>query len=108
MTCPCRCTVPYLAFLACLAMLVNLRADDQPKQAADKNQKNETSASKGSTVKPKPLSDPVKHGLAYLVSQQHKDGGWGQGGGWRSGAQGGRVEGANVEDPSDVADTCIA
>src|SRR5262249_9345044 len=32
---------------------------------------------------------------------------WGQGGGWRTGGQG-RVEGANVQDPSDVADTCMA
>ncbi len=60
-------------------------------------------------VKPKPLSDGVKKGLSYLVNQQHKDGGWGQGGGWRQGGNaGGRVEGADVADPSDLGNTCIA
>jgi hypothetical protein len=58
---------------------------------------------------PKPLSGVVTKGLAYLVSQQHEDGGWGQGGGWRQADQGGgRVEGADVADPSDVGNTCIA
>jgi hypothetical protein len=57
----------------------------------------------------KPLSDTVKKGLAYLVKQQRADGGWGQGGGWRTATEkGGRVEGAGVEDPSDVGNTCIA
>jgi hypothetical protein len=60
-------------------------------------------------VKPKPLSESVKKGLDYLVNQQHKDGGWGQGGGWRQGDKGGgRVEGADVADPSDLGNTCIA
>src|SRR5262249_32963267 len=60
-------------------------------------------------VKPKPLSDSVKKGLSYLVNQQHGDGGWGQGGGWRPARQGGgRVEGAEVVDPSDPGNTCIA
>ncbi|MCI0458682.1 MAG: hypothetical protein L0Z62_17125 [Gemmataceae bacterium] len=57
---------------------------------------------------PKPLSDSVHKGLAYLIGQQHPSGGWAQGGGWRSAAQGGRVEGPNVEDPPDVANTCVA
>ncbi|MGE3808581.1 MAG: hypothetical protein AB7K24_28275 [Gemmataceae bacterium] len=57
----------------------------------------------------KPKSEQVEKALAYLANQQHKDGGWGQGGGWRTGGQqGGRVEGPNVEDPSDVGNTCIA
>jgi len=59
-------------------------------------------------VKPKPLSDNVKKGLTYLVNQQHDDGGWGQGGGWRQGDKGGRIEGAQVQDPSDLGNTCIA
>lgn len=108
MTFPCRCSVPFFALMACLALLVNLRADDQPKQGAGQTSQKEVAGSKGSVVKPKPLTDSVHRGLAYLVSQQHKDGGWGQGGGWRNNAQGARIEGANVEDPSDVADTCIA
>jgi hypothetical protein len=58
---------------------------------------------------PKPLSGAVTKGLAYLIGQQHEDGGWGQGGGWRQADQGGgRIEGADVADPSDVGNTCIA
>jgi hypothetical protein len=59
-------------------------------------------------VKPKPLGEAVKKGLAYLAGQQHANGGWGQGGGWRTAGRGGRVEVANVEDPPDVANTCMA
>ncbi len=58
--------------------------------------------------------DSLAAGLKYLLDQQHPDGGWGQGGGWRqntsnsthNGGGGGRVEGANVEDPSDLGNTC--
>jgi hypothetical protein len=64
--------------------------------------------------KPKPLDDHVVKGIAYLVGQQHEDGGWGQGGGWRqapmnnkTGKAGGRVEGKDVADPSDVGNTAI-
>lgn len=61
---------------------------------------------------PKPLGDPVKKGLAWLASHQNSDGGWGQGGGWRINTQNdgqgnGRVEGANVPDPSDIGNTAI-
>ena len=58
--------------------------------------------------KPKELSAAVKKGLAYLIKNQQEDGGWNQGGGWRIGnTGGGRVEGANVEDPSDIGNTCF-
>src|SRR5262249_52651947 len=59
---------------------------------------------------PKPLSDAVTKGLAYLIGQQHEDGGWGQGGGWRQADQGGgaRVEGPEGAGPSDVGNTWIA
>lgn len=64
---------------------------------------------------PKPLGDPVKKGLAWLASHQNSDGGWGQGGGWRinvqnraEGGGNGRVEGAEVPDPSDIGNTAIA
>src|SRR5262249_49515350 len=57
---------------------------------------------------PKPLSDAVQRGLGYLIGQQHPGGGWSQGGGWRNNLQGGRVEGADVADPADVANTCMA
>jgi hypothetical protein len=60
-------------------------------------------------VKPKDLSAAVKKGLEYLAKAQQDDGGWNQGGGWRTGAQGGgRVEGPKVEDPSDIGNTCFA
>ena len=61
-------------------------------------------------IKPKELSDSVKKGLAYLVSQQNDEGGFGQGGGWRLNADGksGRVEGQDVKDPADVGNTCMA
>jgi hypothetical protein len=60
-------------------------------------------------LKPKDLSPAVKKGLEYLVKNQQEDGGWSQGGGWRTNVGGnGRVEGKNVEDPSDVGNTCFA
>lgn len=61
-------------------------------------------------VAPKPLSPAVKKALEYLIKSQQEDGGWNQGGGWRTAVngQGGRVEGKNVEDPSDVGNTCFA
>jgi hypothetical protein len=57
---------------------------------------------------PKPQSDAVNRGFAYLINQQHAGGGWCQGGGWRVDANGGRVEGPNIEDPADLANTCVA
>ena len=94
----------FLGLLGGMVALASLRAmDKEPKPAAKADD-----ASPGRCVEPKPLSDHVKKGLAYLVSQQHANGGWGQGGGWRVGGQGGRVEGANVQDPPDVANTCVA
>lgn len=59
-------------------------------------------------VKPKPLSPAVEKGLEYLVKSQRPDGGWNQGGGWRQNLGGGRIEGPNVEDPSDVGNTAFA
>ena len=91
------------AGLTGLAVLTGLHADDTKKAAAPAD------ATAAPAVKPKPLSDAVEKGLAYLVNQQHESGGWGQGGGWRNdGQRGGRVEGAKVTDPPDVANTCVA
>ncbi len=60
-------------------------------------------------IDPKPLNDSTRKGLEYLVSQQRANGGWGQGGGWRTGGQnGGRREGNDVNDPTDLGNTCIA
>jgi len=53
----------------------------------------------------------VDLGLKWLAGQQHADGGWGQGGGWRidtSNQGGGRIEGAEVSDPADIGNTAIA
>jgi hypothetical protein len=85
-----------------LPVLPALRADEPSKPAPAK------SAAAADAVTPKPLSDAVKKGLEYLVKQQHPTGGWGQGGGWRVGGTGGRVDGAAVQDPPDVGNTCIA
>ena len=57
-------------------------------------------------VEPKPLGEAAKKGLAFLAKGQNADGGWGQGGGWRTGAKG-RVEGENTADPSDVGNTSL-
>ncbi len=54
--------------------------------------------------------EALAKGLEYLLAQQHPDGGWGQGGGWRQNVSkgGGRTEGGNVEDPSDLGNTCVS
>jgi len=88
--------------------------DDPPKSAAakpaDKPSVAGTEVGHGVTaVDPKPLSEAVKKGLKWLVNQQNDDGGWSQGGGWRTGAQNGeRQDGKDVKDPSDVGNTCVA
>jgi hypothetical protein len=95
------------ALLAGLVVLTGASAKDEPKGKLDK--KDDAPMQSAPAVKPKPLSEAVKKGLAYLIKEQHDDGGWGQGGGWRqSGQGGGRVEGGQVQDPSDVGNTCIA
>src|SRR5216684_380383 len=109
-----RRKVPLLTVLlivggAALAALSALRASDPPaKQNRDRPETARAERLKAPAVKPKPLSNSIEKGLAYLVSQQHENGGWGQGGGWRNDLQGtSRIEGANVSDPPDVANTCI-
>ncbi|HEV7405736.1 MAG TPA: prenyltransferase/squalene oxidase repeat-containing protein [Chthoniobacteraceae bacterium] len=59
--------------------------------------------------KARPPEEAVRAGLHYLLEQQTKSGGWNQGGGWRQGQNGaGRVEGAKVEDPADLGNTCVS
>jgi hypothetical protein len=55
-------------------------------------------------LKPKPLSENVARGLAFLVSQQQPNGGWSQG---EESAQMGH-SGDQVKDIPNVADTCMA
>src|SRR5436309_1248795 len=74
-----------------LPLPAGLRADEPPKPAAAK-----TSAD-ADEVTPKPLSDAVKKGLDYLAKQQHPNGGWGQGGGWRVGGTAKGVEGVTLQ-----------
>jgi hypothetical protein len=75
---------------------LTLAADAPPKAATPKR------------PTPKPLGTEVTKGLAWLAAQQNPDGGWSQGGGWRTVEQGGRVEGKEVADPSDVGNTAMA
>jgi hypothetical protein len=98
-----------LTAVGSLVVLAGMYASGgEPKK--DEPKKDEAKAEAAATpVKAKPLSESVKKGLAYLVSQQKDNGGWGQGGGWRSNVQGGgRVEGKDVADPADVANTAVA
>lgn len=57
-----------------------------------------------------PVGESLKKGIEYLLGQQQPDGGWGQGGGWRQNQTkgGGRVEGKDVEDPSDLGNTAVS
>lgn len=81
----------------------------QPSRGADPSPAQSSTPAQVKPIEPRPLSAATTKGLAYLVSQQQKNGGWGQGGGWRTGGQnGGRREGSNVEDPTDLGNTCVA
>jgi len=100
------------AALAGLVSWTTLQAEDKKPDAKGDKPAAEAPMPKwaASAVKPKPLSDNVKKGLDYLAKAQLENGGWNQGGGWRTqeGGKGGRVEGGQVQDPADLGDTCIA
>jgi hypothetical protein len=86
----------------------NGAAESKPDTTIAPVKVNDTIVKTDFAVKPKDLSSAVKSGLAYLVKSQQDDGGWNQGGGWRvGGTGGGRVEGKNVEDPSDIGNSCF-
>jgi hypothetical protein len=100
------------AALAGLVSWTTLQAEDKKPDAKGDKAAAEAPMPKwaATAVKPKPLSDNVKKGLEYLAKAQLENGGWNQGGGWRTvdGGRGGRVEGGQVQDPADLGNTCIA
>jgi hypothetical protein len=101
----------FVALLGGAVLLTGLRATESPDMPVKKDTAKVDSPMPTwatTAVKPKALSEVVNKGLAYLISQQHENGGWGQGGGWRSSKGGRTPETANVEDPPDVASTCMA
>ncbi|HLJ97879.1 MAG TPA: prenyltransferase/squalene oxidase repeat-containing protein [Gemmataceae bacterium] len=102
--------VLFLAVYAGMITLTGLWAQDSaPKEKAAQAEPagatvgSETAATV-SPVQPKPLSENVKKGLAYLASQQHANGGWSQG---EESAQMGD-SGGKVRDIPNVGDTCMA
>lgn len=107
-------TITCAAVAAVCAGAVTLSWADKTSDEAAKQTPAEQSQAAGKTkdkpaaAKPKPLTDQIRKGLAYLANTQNKDGGWGQGGGWRLSTGGaGRVDAATAEDRSDVGNTCM-
>ena len=101
------CGLFVIATLAPLATTPRSYADDPHPRRAGKAQ---VAVPEESPSNPRSPDEALAKGLEYLLSQQHPDGGWGQGGGWRqsANASGSRVEGANLEDPSDLGNTCVS
>lgn len=102
----------YYPIVATLLLSLHLAAAEPtvPPSPEEKPAETTTDAAppKANPAPPKPLSPVANHGLAWLAKTQNADGGWGQGGGWRANPSGkGRVEGENVADPSDIANTSI-
>jgi hypothetical protein len=104
-----------LALAGCCAILAvtfSFAKEAAPRKASSKPKA--TTPQKTTEEKPsRPVPSPAEaeqKGFDYLLSQQHENGGWGQGGGWRQDLekQGSRVEGKNVVDPPDLGNTCIA
>src|SRR5260370_41147710 len=89
-----------LALLGGAVLMTGLRATESPDEPV-KNDPGKVASPMPTwattAVKPKPLSEVVDKGLAYLISQQNENGGWGQGGG--RGSRNGRrtPERANVQ-----------
>jgi len=99
-----------VVILACgVIWAAQLLVDDQPQPPADTKKEAQPEANKEKTpkwapaVNPKPLSENVKKGLAWLAEHQLKSGAWGQG--EESANMGG---GAQLKDTPSVADTCAA
>jgi hypothetical protein len=101
------CGLLAIAALTPLGPTARSYADDVRRSRPAKVQSESSTDPKGPVRSP---DETLAKGLEYLLSQQHSDGGWGQGGGWRQNNSngGGRVEGQNVEDPSDLGNTCVS
>ncbi len=90
-------------------IFVLVAAADEPPRPIDSPKKDGEARPQGAAgvwttaVKPKDLSSHVTKGLAWLVENQHPNGGWSQG--EESAQMGGDKR---FRDTSDVADTCIA
>ncbi len=99
-----------VVFVGTVAVIVHGDDTGTPAKPATPAAETAKQAEPRKRIKPKELSDATKKGLAYLVSQQHENGGFGQGGGWRLNSENptGRVEGKEVKDPPDVGNTCMA
>jgi hypothetical protein len=85
---------PYILLLLFLSV-------SQPGLAGDGARHNTI---KLSAAGPKALSEGIKRGLAYLISQQQEDGGWSQG--TESSSMGRGME--NISNVANVGDTCMA
>jgi len=99
-----------VVFVGSAAVIVQGEDTPSPPQVSKVAPETESKVESRKPIKPKELSESTKKGLAYLISQQHENGGFGQGGGWRLNGEttGGRVEGKDVKDPPDVGNTCMA
>jgi hypothetical protein len=105
------CTIIGIASLILAPVGPRLSAKDAPAELIQRRVAPKTAADDRpvTPLTARDRDDAISAGFEYLLKQQHSDGGWGQGGGWRQNAkqQGGRVEGANLEDPPDVGNTCV-
>lgn len=102
-----RCFTRCAAGTLALAALVAVAREPAKKSGSSKIHSREASEQR-----PVPTqADSENRGLQYLLKQQHEDGGFGQGGGWRQDTHkggGSRIESQDLADPSDMGNTCIS
>lgn len=92
-----------------LLALANLTSLAQTSRSSREARPSQSPTAKVATLaEPRSPEEALRTGLEYLLSQQHSDGGWGQGGGWRQNGGGGRVEGTANDEPSDLGNTCVS
>jgi len=91
-------------WLPIVCSLAAMSAVGRPAAVAAAGKSASTTTRWAPAVQPKPLSEHVKRGLEWLVSHQHKGGGWSQG--EESSYMGNAMD--KVRDIPNVAETCIA